>query len=98
MKPVIDYGGFALVVSKIAAVSQIMAEKARFYFNVYVSSRENPITISFKTEHEALDAREELLDTITQFYYEQVLGPDLDIDEIVDLIDEDNDDKDMGKH
>jgi len=104
MLPIVDYGGIALVVAKITAVSGVNKADDRFGFEVYLTGKEDPVVIAFTEEQQAEDARNELLGVIAQYYYIQEFGPDFDIDELSEYSDEENgretdgDDGEKDKH
>jgi hypothetical protein len=90
MLPIVDYGGIALVVAKITAVSGINKDDDRYGFEVYLTGKEDPVVIAFTEESQAEDARNELLGVIAQYYYIQEFGPDFDVDDLQDFADEEN--------
>lgn len=102
MLPIIDYGGIAIVIAKVTAVGNVFSEKETFFFEVYLTGKEEPVVIGFSSNDQAEKARSELLGVIAQYYYIHEFGPDFDIDELSDLIDEDINDEidedDTEKH
>lgn len=84
MLPIIDYGGIAIVVPKIAAVGSVVEDKGKFGFEVYLEGMNEPVVIGFNTSEEAAESRNELIAVIAQFHYERELGPDYEIDDIAE--------------
>ncbi|MBN1496210.1 MAG: hypothetical protein JXA07_05535 [Spirochaetes bacterium] len=82
MLPIVDYGGIAIVIPKVAAVGSIVEENGKFGFEVYLAGMNEPLVIGFDTAKEAADSRSELINIIARFHYLHELGPDYEIDEI----------------
>lgn len=94
MLPIIDYGGIAIVIAKVTAIGNVFDENETFYYEVYLTGKEEPVIIGFSSKEQAEKARSELLGVVAQYYYIQEFGPDFDIDEFSDFIDEDINDED----
>ncbi len=92
MLPVVDYGEIALVVAKIAAVGGAIEENGKFGFKVHLSGREEPVSVFFSTLKEAEEQRNELIAIIARYYYIMEFGPDFDVDDLEEMIDEDAED------
>lgn len=84
MLPIVDYGGIAIVIPKIAAVGSVVEDNGKFGFEVYLAGMNEPVVIGFTTTEEAAESRNELIAIIAQFHYERELGPDYEIDDIVE--------------
>ncbi len=84
MLPIVDYGGIAIVIPKVAAVGNIIEDSGRFGFEVYLSGMNEPLVIGFDSEKEASDSRNELIGIIAQFHYVREMGPDYDMDDMTD--------------
>jgi hypothetical protein len=84
MLPIVDYGGIAIVIPKVAAVGNIIEDSGKFGFEVYLSGMNEPLIIGFDTSKEASESRGELIAIIAQFHYTRELGPDYDIEEIAE--------------
>ena len=91
MLPIVDYGSIALVVPMITAVGGPISKKGVAGFEVYMSGIAEPILIEFNSQEEALEEREELIGIIAQYHYIKELGPDFDLDDLLDktMIDDD---------
>ncbi len=92
MLPIIDYGGIAIVVPKISAVGGVVHDGDKYGFEVYLSGMEEPLNIGFESEIEASEARDELVAIIAQYHYTSEFGPDFEIEDLNELIDEEIDD------
>lgn len=84
MLPIVDYGGIAIVISKVAAVGNIIEDSGKFGFEVYLSGMNEPLIIGFDTTKEASESRSELIAIIARFHYTRELGPDYDIEELAE--------------
>jgi hypothetical protein len=84
MLPIVDYGGIAIVISKVAAVGSVVENDGKFGFEVYLEGMNEPVVIGFDTSEEAAESRNELIAIIAQFHYERELGPDYDMDDITE--------------
>lgn len=74
--PVIDYGGIALVVSRISALGGTIQENERYGFDVFLSGHADPVFVAFDSEVDAEEARDELLGAVARYYYIHELGLD----------------------
>ncbi|MFC1669297.1 hypothetical protein ACFL20_02825 [Spirochaetota bacterium] len=90
MLPVVDYGSIAIIIPKVCAVSGILEDEGKFAFEVFLNGIEEPIVIGFDEKKEAEDSRNELVAIIAQYHYTVEFGPDFDIDDIVDDLDEED--------
>jgi len=84
MLPIVDYGNIALVVPMITAVGKPVSKKGAAGFEVYMSGIAEPIVIEFNSQEEALEGRDELIGIIAQYHYIKELGPDFDLDDLLD--------------
>ncbi|MCL2155271.1 MAG: hypothetical protein FWH53_06375 [Leptospirales bacterium] len=84
MLPIVDYGSIALVVPMITAVGSPVSKNGSSGFEVYMSGIAEPILIEFDSPEEALEEREELIGIIAQYHYIKELGPDFDLDSLLD--------------
>ncbi len=91
MLPIVDYGNIAVVISKVTAVGPVIELNGTSGFEVYLTGGDKPIFIGNFTSQEAGDTRKELVGIIAQYYYIKELGPDFEIDDIMDDM-EDGDD------
>jgi hypothetical protein len=91
MLPIVDYGNIALVVPMITAVGGPIEKDGTSGFEVYMSGMEKPIIIQFNSQQEALEEREELIGIIAQYHYIKELGPDFDLDSLLDKTINDDD-------
>ena len=91
MLPIVDYGSIALVVPMITAVGKPVTKKGVACFEVYMSGMADPIVIEFNSEEEALEAKEELIGIIAQYHYIKELGPDFDLEDLLDKTINDDD-------
>ncbi len=99
MLPIVDYGGLAIVIPKVAAVGNINEDSGKYGFEVYLSGMNEPLIIGFETSKEASESRSELIAIIAQFHYARELGPDYDIDELAEEDIQDADDsEETEKH
>ncbi len=96
MLPIIDYGGIAVVVPKIAAVGSVEKEDDVFVMEIYLSGIEEPMAVSFHSKEEGDMAREDLIAIVAQYHYVRELGPDFDPEEISDMFEQDGDAGDEG--
>ncbi len=96
MLPIVDYGSIAIVVPKITAVGSTVSEDGKPGFEVFLSGMAEPIVIGFDSKEEAVEAREELITIIAQYHYIKELGPDFDINDLLDK--ENSDDDDLNEH
>lgn len=93
MLPIIDYGGIALVIPKIAAVGNVIENDNNFIFEVFMDGMMDPFAIAFPKKEEAEETREELIAMIAQYHYVTEFGSDLDFDEYDDDVLDDDKDK-----
>ena len=84
MLPIVDYGNIALVVPMITAVGSPVSKNGSSCFEVYMSGIAEPILIEFDSQEQALEEREELIGIIAQYHYIKELGPDFDLDSLLD--------------
>ena len=99
MLPIVDYGGIAIVIPKVAAVGSVVENDGKFGFEVYLAGMNEPVVIGFNTSAEAAESRNELIAIIAQFHYECELGPDYDIDDMAEEeISEADDSDENEKH
>ena len=84
MLPIVDYGNIALVVPMITAVGKPVSKKGTAGLEVYMSGIAEPIVIEFNSQEEALEGRDELIGIIAQYHYIKELGPDFDLDDLLD--------------
>ncbi|MCL1865406.1 MAG: hypothetical protein FWF73_06300 [Spirochaetes bacterium] len=84
MLPIVDYGNIALVIPMIAAVGGPVSKNGSSGFEVYMSGIAKPIVIQFNSQEEAIEEREELIGIIAQYHYIKELGPDFDLDNLLD--------------
>jgi len=84
MLPIVDYGSIALVVPMITAVGSPVTKNGSAGFEVYISGNAKPIIIEFNSQQEALEEREELIGIIAQYHYIKELGPDFDLDNLLE--------------
>lgn len=94
MLPIVDYGSIAIVVPHVTAVGSTVTEEDKPGFEVFLTGMEDPIIIGFDTEEEASEAREELIAIIAQYHYTKDLGPDFDINDLIN----DKDDDGINEH
>lgn len=97
MMPIVDYGGIAIVIPKIAAVGNVIEEDGRFGFEVYLSGMNEPLVIGFDSSQEASESRSELIAIIAQFHYVRELGPDYDMEDLSDEDPRDADDSEESE-
>jgi hypothetical protein len=95
MLPIVDYGNIALVIPMITAVGGTVSKNGSFGFEVYVSGMAKPLIIEFDSKEEALEEREELIGIIAQYHFIKELGPDFDLET---LLDKNIDDDDINEH
>lgn len=99
MLPIVDYGGIAIVIPKIAAVGSVVEDGGRYGFEVYLAGMNEPVVIGFNTSEEAAESRNELIAIIAQFHYERELGPDYEIDDSAEVdVAEADDSEENEKH
>ena len=91
MLPIIDYGGIAIVIPKITAVGNVIKTEENFGIEVFMDGMMEPFVIAFTEMDEAEDTREELIAMIAQYHYIREFGPDFDLDEFAESIDDDTD-------
>lgn len=84
MLPIVDYGGIAIVIPKVAAVGNVIEDSGKFGFEVYLSGMNEPLIIGFETSKEAAESRSELITIIARFHYTRELGPDYDIEDMAE--------------
>jgi hypothetical protein len=84
MLPIVDYGNIALVVPMITAVGSPVSKNGKSGFEVYMSGIAKPVIIEFNSPEEAFEEREELIGIIAQYHYIKELGPDFDLDNLLD--------------
>ncbi len=94
MLPIVDYGSIAIVVPHVTAVGSTVTEEDKPGFEVFLTGMEEPVIIGFDTEEEADEARDELIAIIAQYHYTKELGPDFDINDLLN----DNDDDGISEH
>lgn len=94
MLPIVDYGSIAIVVPHVTAVGSTVNEEEKSGFEVFLTGMEEPIIIEFDTEEEATEARGELIAIIAQYHYTRELGPDFDINDLMN----DKDDEGINEH
>ena len=94
MLPIVDYGSIAIVVPHVTAVGSTVTEEDKPGFEVFLTGMEDPVIIGFDTEEEAVEARDELIAIIAQYHYTKELGPDFDINDLLN----DNDDDGISEH
>ena len=94
MLPIVDYGSIAIVVPHVTAVGSTVTEDDKPGFEVFLTGMEDPVIIGFDTEDEAVEARNELIAIIAQYHYTRELGPDFDINDLMD----DKDDEGINEH
>jgi len=102
MLPIVDYGSIAIVVPKIAAVGGVVKDEKKFGFEVFLEGTREPIIVRFDTEKEAEESRNELVAIIAQYHYTVEMGPDFDIEELMENLDEEEfdeeEDEDKKEH
>lgn len=89
MLPIVDYGAIAIVVPNINAVGNVGPDDEKFGFEVYMTGMNDPLVIGFDSLEEAEEAREELVAIIAQFHYTRELGPDFDVEDLEQDLDDD---------
>ena len=94
MLPIVDYGSIAIVVPHVTAVGSTVTEDDKPGFEVFHTGMEDPVIIGFDTEDEATEARNELIAIIAQYHYTRELGPDFDINDLMN----DKDDEGINEH
>lgn len=94
MLPIVDYGSIAVVVPHVTAVGSTVTEDDKPGFEVFLTGMDDPIIIGFDTEEEAVEARDELIAIIAQYHYTKELGPDFDINDLMN----DKDDEGINEH
>ena len=94
MLPIVDYGSIAIVVPHVTAVGSTVTEDDKPGFEVFLAGMDNPLVIGFDTEDEATEARNELIAIIAQYHYTRELGPDFDINDLMN----DKDDEGINEH
>ncbi len=94
MLPIVDYGGIAIVVSKVTAVGKIIEDGGRFGIEVYLEGMSEPLVIAYDNAKEARDSREELISIIAQYYYSGEFDADIDLE---DMGDEENPETDESE-
>jgi len=97
MLPIVDYGNIALVIPMITAVGGPISKNGTSGFEVYMSGVAKPLIIEFDSPEEALEEREELIGIIAQYHYIKELGPDFDLERLLDKGINDNND-DINEH
>jgi hypothetical protein len=78
----------------VTAVGSTVTEDDKPGFEVFLAGMDNPLVIGFDTEDEAVEARNELIAIIAQYHYTRELGPDFDINDLMD----DKDDEGINEH
>ena len=91
MLPIVDYGGIAIVVPKIAAVSGVNEDDGRFGFDVHLTGNVKPIAVVFDSPEQANDNRDELVAIIARYYYMKDFGPDFDPENIEEMLSDEGD-------
>ncbi|HPS57954.1 MAG TPA: hypothetical protein PK514_07595 [Spirochaetota bacterium] len=94
MLPIVDYGSIAIVVPHVTAVGSTVTEDDKPGFEVFLTGMDDPLIIGFDTEEEAVEARDELIAIIAQYHYTKELGPDFDINDLMN----DKDDEGINEH
>lgn len=78
MLPIVDYGGIAIVIPRVAAVGSVVEDNGKYGFEVYLAGMNEPLVIGFETSQEAGEARNELISVIARFHYIHEFGPEYD--------------------
>ena len=94
MLPIVDYGSIAIVIPKISAVGAIVEKGGKYGFEVFLTDSDKPVTIGYFEAEEARDSRKELVGIIAQYYYVKELGPDFELNGLLDGEDEGRSDED----
>ena len=94
MLPIVDYGSIAIVVPHVTAVGSTVTEDDKPGFEVFLTGMDDPLIIGFDTDEEAAEARDELIAIIAQYHYTKELGPDFDINDLMN----DKDDEGINEH
>ncbi len=94
MLPIIDYGSIAIVVPMVTAVGGIVQDDEKYGFEVFLTGMEEPVIVGFYSSDEAEESRNELVAIIAQYHYTKELGPDFDMDDLIDVFDDDDEDDD----
>jgi hypothetical protein len=89
MLPVVDYGSIAIVVPKVAAVGGVELSEDRYGFEVFLQGINDPFVVNFSSREEAESSRADLVSVIAQYHYMTEMGPDFDVDDIMDSFPED---------
>jgi hypothetical protein len=90
MLPVIDYGDIAVIIPNVSAVGAIVKVDNGFGFEVYLTGREDPLIIGFFEENDAEESRKELIGIVAQYYFTREYGPDFEIEDLMEAMDEDD--------
>ncbi len=90
MIPIIEYGSIAVVIPKISAVGSMKEARTGFSVDIIMTGVLEPLTVIFATEEEAIEARNDLIAAIAQYYYTVEFGVDEDF--FSDLVDFEEDD------
>ena len=88
MLPVIDYGDIAVVIPNVSAVGSVVKINNGHGFEVYLNGKDNPIVIGFFDENDAEESRRELIGIIAQYYFAREYGPDFELEDLMENIDE----------
>ncbi|MBN2159763.1 MAG: hypothetical protein JW807_10230 [Spirochaetes bacterium] len=84
MLPIVDYGGIAIVIPRVAAVGSVVEDNGKFGFEVYLAGMNEPLVIGFNSSQEASESRSELISIIARFHFVHELGPEYDGEDIAD--------------
>jgi len=87
MLPIVDYGGIAVVVPRIAAVGGIVQENDSFGFEVYLSGIAHPLAIFIGSREEAEQSRAELVTVIAHYHCATDCAFDFEEEDYEDLLD-----------
>lgn len=97
MLPIIDYGGIAIVVPKVAAVGKVVRAGGDYGFNVFCDGLAKPFRVMFQEKKEAEDGRDEMIAVIARYYYTREFGPDFDVDDLEEMLGDEGVDEDDGE-
>ena len=95
MLPIVDYGSIAIVVPKITAVGNVVESEGHHGFEVFLEGRHDPIVVGFQSRDEAVEARDELVAIIAQYHYTSEMGPDFDLEELMEIMGEEDGDMEV---
>ncbi len=88
MLPIIDYGSIAIVIPHVMAVGNLLESEEQTGFEVFLTGLSSPLIIGFESMEEAEDAREDLIEMVAEYQIMKMMGPDFDITDLADDIDE----------